>query len=131
MIRVLDASALIAYLEKESGYEKVKDAFTRASETEKRILMSVVNWGEVYYVLVKEYGLDKTREVISLIETFPLDIVPADQEIAAQAALYKAQKKLPYADSYAAALAKLRRGELITADKEFKLVEDEVKIAWL
>jgi len=129
--RVLDASALIAYLEKESGYEKVKDAFTRAAESEKRVLMSVVNWGEVYYLLVKEYGLEKTKEVMSLIGTFPMELVPADEEIASQAALYKAQKKLPYADGYAAALAKLRKGEVITADKDFKLVEDDVKISWL
>ena len=131
MTRVLDASALIAYLEKESGYEKVKDAFTKAAESEKRILMSVVNWGEVYYVLVKEYGNEKAREVLSVIETLPIDIVPADKEMAQQAALFKAQKKLPYADSYAAALAKLRKGELITADKEFKVVENDMRIIWI
>jgi len=129
--RVLDASALMAYLEKESGYEKVKDVFTKAAESENPILMSVVNWGEVYYILIKEHGNERAQEVISLIETFPLDIVSADKEITKQAALYKAQKKLAYADSYAAALAKLRKGELITADKEFKAVENEIKIVWV
>ena len=131
MTRVLDASALIAYLEKESGYEKVKEALVKASETEKPILMSVVNWGEVYYILIKEYGPDKAREVIALIETFPLDIVPDDKETAKQAAYYKAVKKLPYADSFAAAVSKIHKAELMTADKEFKLVEDEIKIAWI
>ena len=63
--------------------------------------------------------------------TFPMDIVSVDQELTAQAALYKAQKKLPYADSFAAALTKLRKGELITADKEFKLIEQDIKMIWL
>jgi len=129
--RALDASALIAYLEKEPGYEKIKDAFVRAAEAEKRLLMSVVNWGEVYYILIKEYGLEKAHEVISLIETFPLDIIPDDKETAMQAARYKALKKLPYADAFAAALSKIHKAELMTADKEFKLVEDEVKIIWM
>ncbi len=131
MIRVLDASALIAYLEKKAGCEKEKDSFLRPAETEKRLLMSVVNWGEVYYILIKEYGPDKAREVISLIETFPLDIIPDDTETAKQAAHYKALKKLPYADSFAAALSRIHKAELMTADKEFKRVEDEVKIIWI
>ena len=131
MTRVLDASALIAYLEKEQGYEKVKEALSKAAETEKRLLMSMVNWGEIYYILIKHYDLEKADEIMRLIETFPVELVPADQELTKQAALYKAQKKLPYADSFAAGLAKLRKGELITADKDFKLVEGEVKVLWI
>ena len=131
MTHVLDASALMAYLEKEPGYEKVKEVFIQAAESERRALMSVVNWGEVYYVLIKSHGLQKAQEIMSFIETFPIDIVDADKEMAAQAARYKSQKKLAYADSYAAALAKLRKADLLTADKEFHLVERDVKIVWL
>ena len=120
MTRVLDASALIAYLEKEEGYEKVKDALSKAAETEKKLLMSAVNWGEVYYILVRHYDLEKAEEIARLIETFPVELVPADRELTKQAALYKALKKLPYADSFAAALTKIRKGELLTADKEFR-----------
>ena len=36
-----------------------------------------------------------------------------------------------YADYFAAALAKLRKAELVTGDKEFKQVEGEVKILWI
>lgn len=128
---MLDASALIAYLEKESGYEKVKEALAKAAESEKKLLMSTVNWGEVYYILARDYGLEKGVGVMRLVDTFPIEFVPADLELARQAALYKAQKKLPYADSFAAALAKLRKAELLTTDKEFKLVEHEVRILWV
>ena len=131
MNRVLDASALIAYLEKEPGYEKVKDAFIGAAESGRRLLMSAVNWGEVCYFLIRRHGLEKTKEVAALIETFPVEVLPADKETAKLAALYKAQKKLPYADSFAAATAKLHKGDLLTADKEFKLVENDIKITWL
>ena len=131
MIKVLDASALLAYLEKESGYEKVREAFVKAAAADRRLLMSAVNWGEVYYILIREYGVEKANEITSLIDTFPIEVVHADQEVAKQAALFKATKKLPYADCFAASLAFLRRGELIAADKDFKLVEGEIKIAWV
>jgi ribonuclease VapC len=48
-----------------------------------------------------------------------------------QAAVFKATKKLSYADCFAAALAKLRRAEFVTGDPEFKTLEGELKIAWL
>ena len=32
---------------------------------------------------------------------------------------------------FAAALAKIRKAELVTGDPEFKQVEDEIKIGWL
>ena len=38
---------------------------------------------------------------------------------------------MSYADSFAAALAKENRAELLTRDKEFEQVEGEIKIAWL
>jgi hypothetical protein len=34
-------------------------------------------------------------------------------------------------DCFAAALAKLQKGELIPGDKEFRRVEDEIKISWI
>jgi predicted nucleic acid-binding protein len=35
------------------------------------------------------------------------------------------------ADCFAAVLAKIRKAELVTGDREFKQVEDEIKIGWL
>lgn len=131
MVKVLDACALMAYLEKEPGYEKVKDLFVNAAESEKKLLMTTINWGEVFYVLVRDYGHEEAERVQRLIETFPIEFVPADLALAKQAALYKVAEKLPYVDCFVAALAKIRKGEIITGDKEFKVLEGEVKIAWL
>ena len=131
MVKVLDASALMVYLEKEPGYEKVKDLFIKSAESDKKLLMTAVNVGEVYYVLAKNHGLKEAEEILHLIHTFPIEIVPIDLTLAKQAALFKATKKLPFVDSFAAALAKLRKGELVTSDKDFKAVEGEIKIVWV
>ncbi len=128
---VLDASALMAYLEKEPGYEKVRDILVRAAEKEQNLLMSAVNWGEVYYVLVKRFGLKEAEKTMKVVDTFPIEVVDADLETARQAALYKAIRKLPYADSFAAALTKIRKGELVTGDKEFEHVASDIRIIWV
>jgi ribonuclease VapC len=39
--------------------------------------------------------------------------------------------RIAYADCFAAALAKSRKAELITGDKEFKLLEGEIKVEWI
>ena len=55
-----------------------------------------------------------------------------DLELVRQAAVFKATKKMSYADCFAAALAKLTNAELVTGDREFKVVESELKkIRWL
>jgi predicted nucleic acid-binding protein len=52
-------------------------------------------------------------------------------DLVRQAAIYKATRKLSYADAFAAALAKISHAELVTGDSEFRQVEDEIKIGWL
>ena len=131
MVKVLDASALMAYLEKEPGYEKIRDLFVKAAESGRHLLMSTVSWGEVFYILIRDHGLEEAERIQKIIETFPIEFVPADMFIAKQAALYKATKKLPYADCFAAALARVSKGELITGDKDFKTLESELKITWV
>lgn len=131
MVKVLDASALVAYFEKEPGYRKVKDLFVKAADAGNPLLMATVNWCEVIYVLVRNYGLDSADEVQNVIETFPIEFIPPDLTLTKQAALYKVTKKLPYMDCFAAALTKLQKGELITCDKDFKAVENEIKISWI
>jgi predicted nucleic acid-binding protein len=127
----LDASALLVYLEKQRGYQKVKEAFTQAAEKGVNLLMSVVNWGEVYYILIRDFGINESEKIMNLIDSFPIDVISPDKELTQTAALYKATKKLPYADSFAAALAKHRKIDLLTADREFQSVQHDIKIIWL
>jgi predicted nucleic acid-binding protein len=47
------------------------------------------------------------------------------------AGTFKARHKTSYADCFAAALAKDRKSDLVTGDKEFNQVEGEVSIRWL
>ena len=63
----------------------------------------------------------------------PIELVGVDSDLhlVRQAAVFKAIKKMSYADCFAAALAKTCNAELVTGDPEFKTVGGEIKIAWL
>jgi uncharacterized protein len=130
-VRVLDSYSLIAYIEGEAGKDTMIELFRSARDSGKNCLLSVVNWGEVYYITLREAGQPRADQVAHVISTLPIHLVPADLELAKQAAVFKAGKKMSYADCFAAALAKHRRVELVTGDKEFKQVEGDVKILWL
>jgi len=131
MKRILDAHALLVFLEKEAGFEKVKRLLVSAVEKDDYLLMTSVNYGEVYYIVLRECGEKKAREIEKIIQTLPIEIVDVDVQLAREAAHFKAKKKISYADCFAAALTKIHKGELITGDKEFKMLEKELKVSWI
>jgi len=127
----MDAHGLLVFLEKEAGYEKVEQSFVAAIEKDKYLLMTSVNFGEVYYIVLRECGSEKAHEIEKIIRTLPIEIIDVDIQLAREAGRFKANYKISYADCFVAALAKLHKGEVITGDKEFKTVESEIKIVWL
>ena len=132
---VLDAHALMVLFNDEPGAEEVEKILLKAEKGNPRLLMSVVNWGEIYYSIMRgasqEIADSKSHEIAGM----PLELVPVDArdlELVREAAIFKATKKMSYADCFAAALAKARNAELVTGDREFKVVENELKkIHWL
>jgi predicted nucleic acid-binding protein len=130
-VRVLDSYSLIAYLEGEEGADRMVELFRIARDSGRDLLLSVINWGEVYYITLREAGRERAEQSAHIISTLPIQIVPVDLELTKVAAEFKANKKMSYADCFAAALAKVRKAELATGDEEFKMVEGEVKILWI
>jgi ribonuclease VapC len=128
---VLDAHALLAYLQREPGFETVRSLFADAAVEGARLLMTSVNMGEVFYIVLRERGPAKLAEIEELVEKLPLEVVVADLALAKQAASLKASKRMSYADCFAAALARMRGGEVVTGDPEFRAVEKEISVHWL
>jgi ribonuclease VapC len=61
-----------------------------------------------------------------ILDTLPIEIVPADRELAKLAAEIKLANKVSFADCFAAAVARQQKAELITGDKEFRALEGQV-----
>ena len=128
---VLDASAMLAMFFGQPGMEQVRDLFHKASEADRPVYISAVNWAEVLYKVERKHGKAGYDTARQFEHTTPLEAVPVDRELAEIAALLKNEHGLGLADAFAAALAKNKKAELLTADHEFKSVEKEIKINWL
>jgi predicted nucleic acid-binding protein len=131
MIYVLDASALIAFFEDRAGGEKVEELLSKAAEAKRPLLMSVVNWGEVYYAIWRAHGEKVANTKLQETAQLPVELMDVDAELARRAASLKAQHNLPYADCFAAALAQTKKASLVTTDKDFECAARVLKILWL
>ena len=50
---VLDSFSLIAFLEGEEGAGKMVEIFRAARDSGRDLLLSVVNWGDVSYIILR------------------------------------------------------------------------------
>ena len=130
--KVLDSWALIALFNEEPAADDVEKLLHAATSGRHTLLMHAINWGEIYYTTMRRGGESAAKSVAADIGQMPIEIVElANFDLVRQAAIFKATKKLSYADCFAAALAKLRRCELVTGDREFKGLETEIRVGWL
>jgi predicted nucleic acid-binding protein len=133
-VKVLDSWALIAFFENEPAAEKVERLLVHAGSGKHRLLLSAVNWGEIYYITMREISQEAAEQTAKEIAGLAIEIVGIDadnMDLVRQAAIFKATRRISYADAFAAALAKMSNAELVTGDREFEQVEDEIKIEWL
>ncbi len=128
---VLDGYAILAFLFRERGYQKVLDVLERSARANDTLLVAAPNWAEVCYVVERKTGLKRWGEAREKLLGLPLEVVPADRELAELAGELKATRKMSLADCFAAALAKQTRTEVYTGDPEFRAVEKDVKVVWL
>lgn len=128
---VLDSWAVIAYLEDEPAAEKIADIISDAHEEKVPLLMTVVNAGEVWYIVAREASAADADASIKQLRDLGVEFVDVDWELAKIAGSFKSRHKMSFADCFAAALAKQKRAHLATGDPEFKEVEDEIVIEWL
>ena len=133
-LKVLDSWALIAFFEDEPPAGQIESLLVRAEAGVHKLLLSVVNWGEIYYNTMREISPEAAERKAKEIAGLPIEIIGVESgnlSLVRQAAVYKATRKLSYADAFAAALAKIRHAELVTGDRKFKQVENEIRIEWL
>jgi predicted nucleic acid-binding protein len=128
---VFDASALFAFLQKKPGAPKINRVLKDAMRGEARILMSAVNYGEVYGRILRDYGLDQALTTVRAVGPLPLEILDATPQRAFQAAEVKARYKLYYVDSFAAALTIEHKATLVTSDSDFRKLGHAFPVVWL
>jgi ribonuclease VapC len=126
---VLDSFALLAYLNREAGFEKVKRLL---AADDNLVLINDANVGEAYYIIARERGFEQADYFVDIImPSMPITPMTNALQEVIEAARIKARYSLSYADCFAAATSYRERAPLITGDPEFKKVQDIIDIDWL
>ncbi len=131
-VYVLDSSALIRYLDREAGGDRVKAIFKACVTGQAEIHISAVQWGEVAGNLRRRFGAQEEERILSSLLPSEAEIVPAGAECAVRAGDLRVDRKIAYADAFALDWAMQSNDRvLVTADYGFKPVDDLARIEFL
>ena len=128
---IFDSHALLKFFQKEKGYEKVVHLLEEIKKSGANKYVNAINLGEIIYSTKREFGDQKKLEVLANIERLDFDILPIPNNLIFEAAEYKAQYNISYADCFALASAIEHKAALVTGVPEFKKVQHLVEIVWV
>ncbi len=128
---VFDSGALLALFENCPGTQKVNELLKEAHRGHSRILMSCVNFGEVYGKILRDHGAHQALWALSAARSLPIELLDVNQERAVEAQNLKTKYSLYYVDSFAAALAIEQKATLVTNDSDFRKLCRAMHIVWL
>ncbi len=128
---VLDSYAFLAYLQDEPVAERIEKLMETAAKGRCRLFLSMINLGEILYIIERRGGVARAQDALALIRQLPIEILPADEQMILAAAHIKANHAISYADSFAVAAAMQQEASILTADPEFKSVGTLAQVEWL
>lgn len=128
---IFDSHALLKFFQKEKGYENIFHILEDTRKAGDIKYINVINLGEIIYSTKREFGYQKKLEVLANIERLNFSILPISNNLVFQAAEYKAQYSISYADCFILASAIEHKAVIVTGDPEFKKVEHLVTIIWV
>jgi ribonuclease VapC len=128
---VLDSFAVLAYLGGEPGQERVQEVLRQAREGQARAVLTLINLGEVAYIIERAQGLVRAQEALGLVDQLPIEILPVEHDLVLSAAHIKANYSLAYADAFAVAVGLQTSGTILTGDPEFGQVAGIVSVEML
>jgi PIN domain nuclease of toxin-antitoxin system len=133
MTYVLDACALLAFLNDEPGAEKIETILNQSVVGECAVSMHINNLLEVFYGQLREKGLEIAMIVLAAVDAYTITIIDTIFDpIFHKAAHIKAAYRCSLADAIGLAAAFDLSGTFVTSDGEIKPVEaaEPVSILW-
>jgi uncharacterized protein len=131
---VLDAWAIMAWLKgQQPAAGRVRSLLDAAERGEHRLVMNIVNLGEVFYLSVKARDFTYGQRVFENLHS-RITTISASDELVLRAANLKARHPVSYADAFAAATAMSYNLPLVTGDPELRAVagkEKALKLEWI
>jgi predicted nucleic acid-binding protein len=128
---IFDSFALLKLFQKEKGFEKIVRLLESIRKDEAVKYLNAMNLGEIIYSIKREFGDQKKIEVLAGIERLDFTILPVPNALIFQAAEFKAQYSISYADCFMLASALQNKAVIVTGDPEFKKVAHLGEIFWV
>ena len=126
---LLDSWAVLAFLKQESPADnRVIMLLEQAHLGTVRLLLSVINLGEVYYTVGRLRGEDFANKVLVELQLLPVEFLQVEEADVFAAARWKMHYPLAYADAFAAAAAEKYQAVLVTGDPELLALKDKIEI---
>ena len=99
-VYVMDACALLAFLNDESGADVVESLLQQIKTGECTLFMHKLNILEIYYGVFREDGVDKAEEILTTILALPINVVESlSDTVFKEAGKLKATYSISVADS--------------------------------
>lgn len=128
---IFDSHALMKYFQKGKGYEKVFRLLEEIRKSGNTKYINAINLGEIIYSTKREFGDQKKLEVLASIERLNFTVLPVPDSLIFQAAEYKAEYGISYADCFVLSSAVRQSAAIVTGDPEFKKVAHLAEIVWV
>jgi predicted nucleic acid-binding protein len=129
---ILDACALIAYINNEPEGPQVKALIERAGAGEIAICMSIVNLVEVYYHCIRKDGEETADTIMRNAAELPITVIDTVTDaVCRETARFKAHYPMSLADAFLCAAAKNLSAVIVTKDREIEAAEKPEKLSVL
>jgi ribonuclease VapC len=132
--KVLDSWAILSWLK---GAPDAADRVRRLLEDSEKgrieLLMSIINVGEVFYILAKNVNPKDAEDFLRDFKRMPVRSAAVPKARVLGAARLKARYPISYADAIAAETANRGGAPLVTGDPDFKpfIGGNVVQVEWI
>jgi len=133
-VKVLDSWAVLAWLKDQPPAADVVEAiWQEAREGNIRLLINIINLGEVFYIAAKVREIELAELILEELQKLPFEIYPVSNSLVIDAARIKGQYAISYADAFAVVTAQKEGATLVTGDPELKALVGRgiVAIEWI
>ena len=116
---VLDSWAVIGWLQgEEPARAKVREILDQASRGAAKVSISLINVGEVFYLIAKRHGAALAERFLADLMMMPIQELLPDRKLILGAARLKSRHPISYADAFAVETARDQKAILVTGDPE-------------
>ena len=126
---LLDSWAILALVyEEKPAAGRIQELIHQASGGQAHLLLSVINLGEVFYIVGGRSGVPTAERIVDGVKRMPINLVPVDEHRVLAAARYTAAYPISYANAFAASAAAELDAILVTGDAELLALEGKIQL---